>query len=311
MRSRDISGVQFRPTYYTPMFGVYEGELIGGVQVHIEDEQQIDVVELGLELATAMRDQDPEKYEVNDNYNELIGSTEVRDLLRSGANVEEMKATWEDDLNDWIVNVRNQYLLYGPYPEGVNKYERQMVLGILPLDLNLAVGEESPISVHAVDRGGRSFTPHWRLIDWAIDEDVATINRNKITGVGEGVTSASASFLRQETSRDVVVAQNIIENIRFGVQSGYTRVVFDLNKTIRPNIETDRGELTVEIPYAALGERLIDGEGIITPPDNPILDQVEYGIEDDTFVAKLQTNQEDIKYETPGYSNRIVIDLFH
>ncbi|WP_211199984.1 exo-beta-N-acetylmuramidase NamZ family protein [Salicibibacter cibi] len=116
MEQRDIEGVSFRPAYFDPMYDMYEGEIVGGVQVHIENESAIEVVQLGLELATAMRDQDPDKYELDDDYNELIGSKEAQEMLSDGAEAEDIIATWKGDLNTWIEDVRNQYLLYPPHP---------------------------------------------------------------------------------------------------------------------------------------------------------------------------------------------------
>ncbi|MBP1971551.1 uncharacterized protein YbbC (DUF1343 family) [Virgibacillus natechei] len=112
MNSRNIAGVTFRSIYYTPMHGDYEGRLVGGVQVHIEDPSQIDLVSLGLHLVDAIRNQNPDKFEMHANYSYIIGNTEVPKLILEHKPVDEIIDSWIDELNTWITQVRNQYLLY-------------------------------------------------------------------------------------------------------------------------------------------------------------------------------------------------------
>lgn len=117
MNNLELPGVKFRPANFTPTSGEYEGELVGGVQIHIDDPLKIDQVELGLHLIDVMRNQDPEKFEMSDNYAELIGDPEAADMLSNGEPVDDIMASWGDELNTWVKDVRNPYLLYPPYPE--------------------------------------------------------------------------------------------------------------------------------------------------------------------------------------------------
>src|SRR5699024_4305428 len=81
MNDRELEGVIFRATHFTPMFGEYEGELNGGVQVHLVDASQVDLVKLGLNLVDAMRAQDPDKFEMSSSYTNLIGSEEAAEMV--------------------------------------------------------------------------------------------------------------------------------------------------------------------------------------------------------------------------------------
>lgn len=119
MNNLELEGVTFRPAHFTPTSGEYEGELTGGVQIHVDDPSKIDQVELGLQLIVMMRDQDPEKFEMDDNYSELIGDSEAAEMIQEGESVDEIMGSWEDELNTWIEDVRNQYLLYQPSSEDI------------------------------------------------------------------------------------------------------------------------------------------------------------------------------------------------
>src|SRR5699024_11667469 len=111
MNDRDLEGVIFRATHFTPMFGEYEGELNGGVQVHLVDASQVDLVKLGLNLVDAMRAQDPDTFAMSSRYTNLIGSEEAAELVKDGEPVDEIIATWEDELNLSNDEVRSEYLL--------------------------------------------------------------------------------------------------------------------------------------------------------------------------------------------------------
>ncbi|UJL45393.1 DUF1343 domain-containing protein [Virgibacillus sp. NKC19-16] len=112
MNDRNVTGVTFRSIYYTPMHGDHEGELVGGVQVHIIEPSTIDLVPLGLHLVDAMRNQSPDKFEMNSNYAEIIGDSAVPKMIKDKNSVDSIIDSWADELNTWIVQVRDHYLLY-------------------------------------------------------------------------------------------------------------------------------------------------------------------------------------------------------
>lgn len=117
MNKLELAGVTFRPAHFTPMFGEYEGELVSGVQIHLNHPAEVNLVELGLHLIDKMRHQDPEKFELDDNYAQLIGDPDAADMIREGEAVDDIIASWEEELDSWIKDVRNPYLLYSPYPD--------------------------------------------------------------------------------------------------------------------------------------------------------------------------------------------------
>src|SRR5581483_6692620 len=54
LNKRNIPGVRFVPTYFTPSSSKYQGERIGGVNILLLDREFFDAPELGLELASAL-----------------------------------------------------------------------------------------------------------------------------------------------------------------------------------------------------------------------------------------------------------------
>ena len=312
MNNREIDGVKFRSAYFTPMFSKYEGELVGGVQVHIDDPAEIDLVELGLNLVDAMRDQNPEEFEMTPSYANLIGDPEVPDMIMDDVPVDEIIAFWEDELDTWVDEVRNQYLMYPPYDSGAQPYQPDGVLGILPLDLTASVGQEVDLTVKGYDKYGEALDIDPSEIEWTVSNDIGYVEDGVFHGENEGTGTVTAVYGDFEASREVEVSATYVENIRYGIHPGYTRIVLDLNKTINNHeITEEEGNLKVEIPYGEIAGDLDEEGGTIEISNSPVISSVDYAEEDDMFVAVLNLEQDNIDYETPDFSSRIVIDVMH
>ena len=69
--------------------------------------------------------------------------------------------------------------------------------------------------------------------------------------------------------------------------------------------------MIVTIPFSEIGEPLSErGDQSIIIPDSPLITQIDYKLtEDQTFRAQFYLKESDIQYNTPSFSNRIVIDL--
>ena len=63
MNALKLSGVIFRPVYFTPTFSKHAGELCGGVQLHVTDRDTFLPVKTGLFLLKEIRKQSGEKFE--------------------------------------------------------------------------------------------------------------------------------------------------------------------------------------------------------------------------------------------------------
>nr|WP_249315542.1 DUF1343 domain-containing protein [Bacillus sp. FJAT-49711] len=313
LNGRKIEGVSFRAAYFTPMFGKYQDQRVGGVQVHIENISKVNLVELGLQLVDAMKDQNPEKFQMTSSYDSLIGDKHVRPLVLEDRPIEEITNIWKEELNDWIKNIRNQYLMYGPYPAKAQPYKNEGILGILPHDLELAPGQSKELTLIGFDKNGKKLDINPSLITWKTDGDIGSIKGQTFTAIKAGIGTVTASFNKFQAKRSVVVAQNIITNIRHSVNPDYARVVFDLNKNTDYQISEEKGLLILTVPYAEIGSPLSSNESkTITIANSPILSKVTFDIIDGhTFEARFHLKADKARYEDPYFSNRIVIDLMN
>ncbi|MFA1822614.1 exo-beta-N-acetylmuramidase NamZ domain-containing protein [Virgibacillus oceani] len=312
MKNREIAGVNFRSAYYTPMFNKYEGELVGGVQVHIDNPADIDLVKLGLNLVDAMRDQNSEEFEMTPSYANLIGDPEVPDMIMDGMPVDDIIASWEDELDTWVEDVRNQYLMYPPYESGAGPYQPDGVLGILPLDLTASVGQEVDLTVNGYDENGEALDIDPSAVEWTVTNDIGYVEEGVFHAENEGTGIVTATYDDYAASREVEVSATYVENIRYGVHPGYTRIVMDLNKTINNyDIMEEEGTLKLQIPYGEIKGDLDKDGGTIQIANSPVISSIEYAAEEAMFLAVMNVEQDNIEYENPDFSSRIVIDLMH
>jgi hypothetical protein len=202
--------------------------------------------------------------------------------------------------------------MYGPYPKGAKPYKKQPVLGILPLDIEVAPGQSVDLTLHGVDENGKPLHLSSEDIKWEVKGGVGQIKEGVFTATKAGTGEIVATYNGLAAARDVKVAPNIINNIRLGVHSDYTRVVIDLNKTIDYDVQKKGNTLIVRVPYAQISGELNPEGGTVTVENSPVLSRITYGLEDNrTFVARMELKRDDVKYETPTFSNRIVVDVMH
>ncbi|HCS72350.1 MAG TPA: DUF1343 domain-containing protein [Clostridiales bacterium] len=56
MNRKGFSGIIFRPAYFTPSFSKHQGQLCGGVQIHITNKKSIKAFEIGIQLIYTLMD---------------------------------------------------------------------------------------------------------------------------------------------------------------------------------------------------------------------------------------------------------------
>ncbi|WP_100011571.1 exo-beta-N-acetylmuramidase NamZ domain-containing protein [Lentibacillus sediminis] len=312
MNNRDLAGVTFRSAYYEPMFGTYEGERIGGVQVHIDDPREIDLVELGLNLVDAMRDQNPEEFEMTSSYANLIGDPEVPAMIMEDMPVDQIIESWQDELQTWVTEVRNEYLLYNPYPAGAQPYKEEGSIGILPLDLTASPGEEVELTVQGHDKNGDSLDIDISEVKWEVTGEVGHVEDGIFHATKEGEGRVIATYGDYQASREVEVSATKVGNIRYGIHSTYSRIVFDLNKTINNyEMEEQEGKLILKIPYGQIAGELPAEGGTLQINNSPVVEEINYYVEDNMFIGEFDLKVDGVSYQTPEFANRIVIDLEH
>ncbi len=117
LERRQLPGVAFRATSFTPTFSKHAGKVCGGVQAHIVDRNALRPVELGMHLLHAIRGLDPDAFAWTERPNGgsfvdlLLGSDRPRLALTTGADVDEVMADWAEQAGIFT-DRRRQFLLY-------------------------------------------------------------------------------------------------------------------------------------------------------------------------------------------------------
>lgn len=118
LERRNLPGVAFRPTYFTPMFSKHANTSCGGVQIHIVDRDKTRPVVMGMYLLESLRKLHPDEFEWRQNVpgkyfiDLLLGSDQPRLRLDAGETVAKVVVDWEDDARAFDER-RQPYLLYG------------------------------------------------------------------------------------------------------------------------------------------------------------------------------------------------------
>lgn len=110
LNRRNISGVRFVPVSFTPASSVYAGQLCGGVNLIVTERNALDVPELGIELASALRTLYPNDYKI-DRMIQLLANLKTFGAILANEDPRRIAEDWRDDL-EAFEKVREKYLLY-------------------------------------------------------------------------------------------------------------------------------------------------------------------------------------------------------
>ncbi|MBS4176437.1 exo-beta-N-acetylmuramidase NamZ family protein [Lederbergia citrea] len=111
LNALNLPGVTFRSASFTPTFSKHSGKLSHGVQIHITDRDAYQPVETGLHIVKTIQDLYPESFSLTAFFDNLIGNGWIRQGIKEGMTVKEMKSRWEAELKEFK-KLRNKYLLY-------------------------------------------------------------------------------------------------------------------------------------------------------------------------------------------------------
>jgi uncharacterized protein YbbC (DUF1343 family) len=112
LAARRIAGVTFTPIHFTPDASTHAGRLCSGVRLTVTDRVALRPVELGVEIAVALREQYPSDWD-GSKWNVLLVNRRAFDLLQSGAAADRIVASWQAGLADFLRR-RRRFLLYEP-----------------------------------------------------------------------------------------------------------------------------------------------------------------------------------------------------
>ncbi|PLT28837.1 exo-beta-N-acetylmuramidase NamZ family protein [Peribacillus deserti] len=118
LNSLDMPGVQFRSASFIPTFSKHVNVLSHGVQIHVTNREYYQPFETGLQIVKAIHDMYPGQFAFRTPasngisfFDNLVGNGSIRQGIEEGKTVEQMKAEWQNGLDDFK-KVRKNYLLY-------------------------------------------------------------------------------------------------------------------------------------------------------------------------------------------------------
>ncbi|MGO1384649.1 MAG: exo-beta-N-acetylmuramidase NamZ family protein [Arachnia sp.] len=117
LNARRLEGVEFREAYFVPTFSKNQGQVCGGVQVHVLDPEAVDAPAVGTHMLVAARDLYGEfdwRGDAGRWIDLLTGSDRFRTQFEAGASATEIISGWKRELRRFVVDT-NRFLLYpGP-----------------------------------------------------------------------------------------------------------------------------------------------------------------------------------------------------
>jgi uncharacterized protein YbbC (DUF1343 family)/CubicO group peptidase (beta-lactamase class C family) len=110
LNARNIAGVRFVPTNFTPASGTYARQPCSGVHIVLIDRETLDAPELGIELAAALHKLSRLGFDM-DRMNQLLVNKAVFAAIQAGEDPHRIADDWRDALEQFL-QVRAKYLIY-------------------------------------------------------------------------------------------------------------------------------------------------------------------------------------------------------
>ncbi|MEP6643087.1 MAG: serine hydrolase [Acidobacteriaceae bacterium] len=110
LNARNISGVRFVPTTFTPTASNYTNQKCEGVNFLVTERNALDAPELGVELASALRSLYPQQFHM-ERMIEILVNQSVYDFIAKGEDPRRIAQDWQDSLDDFRQR-REKYLIY-------------------------------------------------------------------------------------------------------------------------------------------------------------------------------------------------------
>jgi len=110
LNARNIAGVRFVATNFTPATGQYARQQCNGVHIILIDRETLDAPELGIELAAALHKLSPLGFDM-ERMNTLLVNNAVFAALKAGEDPRRIADDWRDAI-DQFMQIRTKYLVY-------------------------------------------------------------------------------------------------------------------------------------------------------------------------------------------------------
>ena len=110
LNAREISGVRFVASSFTPSANTYSGQPCEGVNVIVVERNAFDAPELGIELASALHKLYPEQFHL-EKMADILANQATFDAIVSGEDPRRIGEDWREPLQRFE-QLRQKYLLY-------------------------------------------------------------------------------------------------------------------------------------------------------------------------------------------------------
>ncbi len=110
LNAREISGVRFVATSFTPSASAYSGQLCEGVNVILVERNGFDAPELGVELASALHKLYPEQFQL-EKIADILANQVSFDAIVNSEDPRRISEDWREPLQRFE-QLRQKYLLY-------------------------------------------------------------------------------------------------------------------------------------------------------------------------------------------------------
>ncbi|MEY2412327.1 MAG: hypothetical protein QOD84_933 [Acidobacteriaceae bacterium] len=110
LNARNITGVRFVATTFTPATSNYANRKCEGVNLFVTERNALDAPELGVELASALRALYPQQFHM-ERMIEIIVNQAVFDAIAKGEDPRRIALDWQDSLTAFQ-QLREKYLIY-------------------------------------------------------------------------------------------------------------------------------------------------------------------------------------------------------
>ena len=115
LNSRKIPGIIFRPMYWQQFYGIFKGQHIGGVELHITDQRLFNPFAAGIHILDAIGDLYPEQEIFPEDhasgFNRATGTNMIFSGLKAGVPADVIIDAYQESLNKFK-QIRQNYLLY-------------------------------------------------------------------------------------------------------------------------------------------------------------------------------------------------------
>jgi uncharacterized protein YbbC (DUF1343 family) len=110
MNRRPIPGVRFVTDRFTPVSGLYKGEMCEGARVVVTDRRSLQSMRMGMEIASALERLYPENFAVAKMI-ELVGNAATIERLANRDSPDAIVSSWTADVAAFRT-LRAKYLRY-------------------------------------------------------------------------------------------------------------------------------------------------------------------------------------------------------